>query len=264
MSTDLAHRFEDGNAYDRFMGCWSQVVGEVFLDWVGSRSGARWLDVGCGTGVLTQLIVDKAEPASVVAIDPAGAQIQHERPRKLAGRVNFRVADAHALPFDEATFDVVASGLVFNFIPDQARALLEMRRVAVRGGIVSGYVWDFAAELSPSWPLRMGLREMGVDAPQVPGAARSSVDELRALFERAGFEQISLRSFDVTVTFPNFEDFWQSQTQRYSPIGKLVAALKRSERVSLSANVRSMLPSRSDGPIQYSARANAVRARVPT
>ena len=84
---------------------------------------------------------------------------------------------------------------------------------------MSGYVWDFAAELSPSWPLRMGLREMGVDAPQVPGAAGSSVDELRALFERAGFEQISLRSFDVTVTFPNFEDFWQSQTQRYSPVG---------------------------------------------
>ena len=264
MNVDLAHRFEDGDAYDRFMGCWSRAVGEVFLNWVRSPSGARWLDIGCGTGILTQLILDKAAPESVVAIDPEGAQIQHARPRSLADRVSFRVADAHALPFNEATFDVVASGLVLNFIRDQARALLEMRRVAVRGGVVTGYVWDFAAEFSPSWPLRIGLSEMGVGVPHVPGAARSSVHELRGLFERAGFEQISLRSFDVTVTFPNFEDFWQSQTQRYSPVGKLVAALETRERLRLSANVRSMLPKRTDGQTEYSARANAVKARVPS
>ena len=245
------------------MGCWSRAAGEAFLDWVGSRSGARWLEVGCGTGVLTQLILDKAAPESLVAIDPAAAQIQHARPRSLADRVSFRVADAHALPFEEATFDVVASGLVLNFIHDQARALLEMRRVAVRGGIVTGYVWDFAAELSPSWPLRVGLREMGVDVPQVPGVDGSGVDGLRALFEQAGFEQISLGSIDATVTFPNFEAFWQSQTQSYTPTGKLVAALKGGERLRVSANVRSTLPKRSDGQIEYSARASAVKARVP-
>ena len=264
VNVDLAHRFEDGDAYDRFMGCWSRAVGEVFLDWVGSPSGARWLDIGCGTGILTQLILEKSAPESLVAIDPAAAQIQHARPRPLTRGAKFGVADAHALPFGEATFDVLVSGLVLNFIRDQVRALLEMRRVAVRGGVVTGYVWDFAAEFSPSWPLRIGLSEMGVDVPHVPGAARSSGDELRALFERAGFEQISLRSFDVTVTFPNFEDFWQSQTQRYSPVGKLVAALETSERLRLSANVRSMLPKRTDGQIEYSARSNGVKARVPS
>jgi ubiquinone/menaquinone biosynthesis C-methylase UbiE len=263
MNVDLAHRFEDGDGYDRFMGRWSRAVGEVFLDWVGHRSGALWLEVGCGTGSLTQLILEKSAPESLVAIDPAVAQIQHAHPRAQTHGAKFGVADAHSLPFNEATFDVVVSGLVLNFIRDQVRALLEMRRVAVRGGVVTGYVWDFAAELSPSWPLRIGLRESGVVAPQVPGAAGSSVDELRVLFERAGLEQISLRSFEVTVAFANFEDFWQSQTQRYSPVGKLVASLKRSERLRLSANVRAMLPMRTDGQIEYSARANAVKARVP-
>ena len=112
--------------------------------------GARWLDVGCGTGIFTELVLDTCSPAAVFAVDPAEAQIDHACRQPVAQRANFRVADALALPFPDATFDVVASALVINFIPDRPRALSEMRRVARAGGIVAGYVWDFAAELSPS------------------------------------------------------------------------------------------------------------------
>ena len=164
-----AHSFDDSAAYEQFMGRWSRALGRVFLRWTRPPAGARWLDVGCGTGIFTELILDTCCPATVFAVDPAKAQIEHARGQPVGKRAEFRLADAQALPFPEDSFDVVASALVINFIPDQPRALSEMRRVARPRGLIAGCVWDFAAELSPSWPLRLGMRRAGAVVPQVPG-----------------------------------------------------------------------------------------------
>jgi ubiquinone/menaquinone biosynthesis C-methylase UbiE len=128
--TDTAHSFDDSAAYERFIGSWGRAAGEIFLDWVASPSGAQWLDVGFGAGLFTQLILDTHSPAAVFAIDQARAQIEHARGTPAARRANFQVGDAQALPFPDTTFDIVASALVINFIPDRLRALSEMRRVA--------------------------------------------------------------------------------------------------------------------------------------
>ena len=132
-------------------------------------AGAHWLDVGCGTGLFTELILDTRSPATVFAIDQAAAQIEHARRKPVAQRANFQVGDAQALPFPDSTFDVVVSALVINFIPDRPRALSEMRRVARTQGVVAGYVWDFGEELSPSGPFRLGMREIVADLPALPG-----------------------------------------------------------------------------------------------
>lgn len=260
---DLAYRFDDSAAYERFMGRWSRAVGAVFLEWLASPAGARWLDVGCGSGIFTELILDACSPAAVCAVDPAEGQIDHARHQAVAQRANFRIADAQALPFSDSTFDVVASALVINFIPDRLRATAEMRRVARACGLVAGFVWDFAAELSPSWPLRLGMRQIGADVPQVPGTEDSSLGALTSLFERAGLEKIATRSIDLKVSFPDFDDFWQTQTTSYSPTTKLIAAMTKSDRVRLIETLRAGLPVRPDGTIEYSARANAIKARVP-
>ena len=263
LMAELPQRLDESAAYERFMGRWSRAVGAVFLDWVAPPAGARWLDVGCGTGIFTELVLDACSPAAVFAVDPAEAQIDHACRQMVGQRANFRIADAQALPFPNSTFDVVASALVINFIPDRLRALCEMRRVARARGLVAGYVWDFAAELSPSWPLRFGMRQIGADVPQVPGTEASSPGALNSLFERAGFERIATRSIDVTVSFPDFADFWQSQTPSYSPIAKMIAAMTKSDRVRLIEIVRAGVPVCPDGRIEYPARANAIKARVP-
>ena len=260
---ELALRFDDSVAYERAMGRWSRAVGKVFLDWLASPADACWLDVGCGTGIFTELVLDACNPAAVFAVDPARAQIDHASRSPVSQRANFQVADAQTLPFPNATFDVVAAALVINFIPDRPRALSEMRRVARAGGIVAGYVWDFAAELGPSWPLRLGLRRIGADVPQMPGTMASSLGALHSLFERAGFEHIASRPIDVTVAFPDFDDFWQTQTPSYGPITPMIAAMTDSDRVRLSEAVRAGLPDCPNGVIDYCARANAIKARVP-
>ncbi len=245
------------------MGRWSRAVGPIFLDWILPPADAKWLDVGCGTGIFTELILDRCAPASVFAIDPAPAQIDHASGQPATRRANFRVADGAALPFADATFDVVASALVINFIPDRPRALGEMRRVARAGGMVAGYVWDFAAELSPSGPMRRGMRAFGCDVPAVPGTGDSTLAALHALFEQAGFAAIASRSIDVTLSYADFDDFWQAQTPSYAPTTKMIAALPVSEQQRLRATVRAELPVRPDGTIEYFSRANAIKARLP-
>jgi ubiquinone/menaquinone biosynthesis C-methylase UbiE len=260
---DIAHSFDDSADYERFMGGWSRSVGASFLKWIAPPAGAHWLDVGCGTGIFTELIVTECSPASVSAVDPAQAQIEQARRGPVAQRADFRVADAQALPFPDATFDSIASALVINFIPDRPRALSEMRRVARPGGVVAGYVWDFAAEMSPSWPLRLGMRKIGAPVPQVPGTEESRLEALYGLFERAGLEKIAVKSTDVVASYRDFEDFWQAQTPSYSPTTKIIVAMTDIARAKLIETVRTELPACPDGTFVYSARANLIMASVP-
>ena len=261
--TDTAHSFDDSAAYERFVGSWGRAAGAIFLEWLAPPSGARWLDIGCGTGLFTELIVDTRSPGTVFAIDQAAGQIEHARRKPVAQRANFQVGDAQALPFPGATFDVVASALVINFIPDRPRALSEMRRVTRAQGVVAGYVWDFGEELSPSGPFRLGMREVVADLPALPGTEDSSLGALRSLFARAGLEEIGTRAIEVTVSFPDFDDFWLAQTPSYSPMTKIIAAMTTNERARLMEAVRAHVPIRRDRRIEYPACANAIKAWVP-
>jgi SAM-dependent methyltransferase len=198
----------------------------------------------------------------VVAVDPSEAQIDIARNKPVAQRADFRVADAQTLPFPDGAFDVVASSLVINFIPDRPQALAEMRRVGHPGGVVAGYVWDFAAERGPSSPIRFGLSQIGAKPPTAPGTEDTRLQALISLFTGAGLKDIATRVIDVTVSFPDFNEFWRSQTPGYSPTGKMIAALSVPEREKLIESVRERLPAGPDGSIAYSARANAIKARV--
>src|SRR5215471_7678149 len=67
-------RFDDGAAYERMMGNWSRRAGNIFLDWLAAPPGLKWIDVGCGNGAFTELIVERCAPAEVQGIDPSEGQ----------------------------------------------------------------------------------------------------------------------------------------------------------------------------------------------
>ena len=127
-------RFEDGAAYERMMGVWSRLAGEIFLEWLAPPAGLRWIDVGCGSGAFSELIVERAAPAEVQGIDPSEAQLAFARSRPAARVAQFRQGDAMALPFSDESFDAAVMALVIFFVPNPSKGLAEMVRVVRHGG----------------------------------------------------------------------------------------------------------------------------------
>ncbi len=258
--TSLPVVFNDADAYELFMGRWSRAAGSDFLDWLAPARNVVWLDAGCGTGIFTQLILDKCEPSAVFAIDPAQEQVEYARRKVISERVNFQVANALQLPFEDGRFDIVVAALVLNFIPDLHTALAEIRRVTRDQGCAAADGWEFESDLSPSGPLRRSMRRFGLDVPEVPGTAISNIGALRSVFRSAGFETIASITIDITVSYADFDDFWLAQNPRYSPTTHLIETMTSSERQKLIDYVRSELSMTPEGRITYTARASAIKA----
>ena len=254
-------RFDDGAAYERYMGKWSQLVGETFLDWLGADPGLRWLDVGCGNGAFTEMLVERCAPASVQGIDPSEAQLAFARCRPVSRIAQFRQGDAMALPFPDDTFDVAVMPLVIFFVPDPARGVAEMARVVSPGGAVTAYAWDMADGGFPYYALQSEMRETGVAVPEPPSNDASRLDAMRALWTAAGLVDVDTREITVQRTFSDFDDYWTTVTGGPS-VGPSLAAMASDHLALLKSRMRARLAADADGRMTYSARANAVKGRV--
>lgn len=254
--------FTDGAAYERMMGRWSALAGEIFLGWLAQPKGLRWLDVGCGTGAFTELIVANCAPAEVQALDPSAAQIAYARTRPAATLAQFRQGDAQALPFADDSFDVAIMALVINFVPDPAKAVAEMARIVRPGGWVATYMWDVTAGGSPNEPISAALRSMDIVYTMAPSIGVSRQDNMRALWEQAGLESIDTRVIDVPITYSNFDDFWESNSV-VGPTGQAIREMSPSAREQFKTYLQEQLPKDPEGRISYAAHANAVRGQVP-
>ena len=136
-----------GDLYEPYVGRWSRVVAKEFLAWLNVPVGKDWLDVGCGTGALTQCILGNASPARVHGIDPSAGFVDYAKAHTDDPRAGFEVGDAQALPVAAPGFDAAVAGLVLNFVPQPERAAREMRRAVRSGGKVAAYVWDYAGKM---------------------------------------------------------------------------------------------------------------------
>ncbi|HEY4773432.1 MAG TPA: methyltransferase domain-containing protein [Xanthobacteraceae bacterium] len=255
-------RFDDGAAYERMMGSWSRLAGAVFLDWLAPAPGLKWIDVGCGNGAFTELLVERCAPAEVQGIDPSEGQLAYARTRPAARHAQFRHGEATALPFPAGRFDVAIMALVIFFIPDPARGVTEMVRVVRPGGKVAAYAWDMLGGGFPLEPLRVELRAFGLQPPQPPSADASRIDALRDLWTGAGLEAVETREISVQRTFADFEDFWTTSLLG-SSIRPTIAAMAAGDVEALKTRLRARLPADASGRITYGARANAVKGRVP-
>ena len=254
--------FDDGAAYEQMMGVWSRSAGEVFLDWLAPSSDWRWIDIGCGSGAFTQLLVDRCAPATVQGIDPSEGQLAFARSRPASRIAQFQQGDALALPFADDTFDAAVMALVLVFVPDTAKGVGEMARVVRPGGAVAAYMWDMLGGGFPLDPILDEMLVLGFSPPRPPRMDASSIAAMGDLWTRAGLEAVETLDITVSRTFVDFDDFWTTAVTA-SSIASTVATLAAGDVDELKRRVRLRLPAEADGRITQYARAHAVKGRVP-
>ena len=261
--TENQIRFDDGAGYERMMGIWSRLAGAVFLDWVAPPSGLRWVDIGCGNGAFTELLVERCAPAEVQGVDPSEAQLAFARTRHTAGIAQFQLGDAMALPFPDRSFDAAVMALVIFFVPEPSKGVAEMKRVVKPGGLISAYVWDMLGEGGfPMAAMQAELRAMGRTPMLPPRAEVSRMDTLRELWVSAGLTDVETREITVSRTFADFDDFWASVLIAVS-MAQSIKEMSPAELEQFKARVHARLPADASGRITYTSRANAVKGRVP-
>ena len=205
--------FTDSAAYELGMGRCSRVAGKKFLDWLSMPDGLQWIDVGCGTGSFTELVLDRNAPSAISAIDPSEEQIEFAKSRPFASRVEFRHGDAVSLPFGDDEFDVAVMALVIQYIPDPTKAMSEIGRVIRPSGTVAAYVWP-GNEEHPMRPLTDAVKLMGVSQPRRPGTQIRTIEGLTEFFDASGLEDIDSRSIEIRLIFEDFEDIGPHKPQK--------------------------------------------------
>lgn len=255
-------RFDDGATYERYMGTWSRLAGAVFLDWLAPRPGLRWLDVGCGNGAFTELLVERCAPAAVEGVDPSEAQLAFARTRPGARVATYRQGDAMALPFTDDAFDVAVMPLVIFFVPDPAKGVAEMARVVGPGGHIAAYGWALLDGGFPYAAVQAEMRELGVAPPMPPSPHASRLEVLQQLWTGAGLDAVETREIVVERTFPDFDDYWTTILGGPS-ISARLATMAPADLAVLKDRIHAHAPVDPAGRITYSARANAVKGIVP-
>jgi SAM-dependent methyltransferase len=253
-------RFEDGAAYQELMGIWSRLAGEIFLDWLAPPLGLRWIDVGCGNGAFTELLIERCAPAEVHGIDPSEGQLAFARTRSAARMATFHRGDALKLPFPAQRFDAAVMALVVVFLPNPAKGIEEMVRVVRPGGMVASYIWDLPGGGFPLDPLIVEMRAMNLPLASPPEPGASQMQALRDLWHGAGIEIVDTREITVHRTFTDFEEFWRIALTSSS--GRSITALPSGEIDELKGRVRERLAADGSGRITRAARANAIKGQV--
>lgn len=259
--------WQAGDSYDAYMGRWSRRIAPRFLDWLDAPPALDWLEVGCGTGALTEAILARGAPASLVSVDASEGFVATARDRVADGRATFRAGDAQALDEPDASRDVVVSGLVLNFVPDRLRALAEMKRVlrpGASGGRIGFYVWDYpgggVAFMRAFWDAAIALDPAAAELGEGRRFAFCTPDGLAELVQEAGLALAGSTAIEEEAVFRDFEDFWRPFTLGAGPAPGYCASLPPPAREQLRQSLEADLPRQPDGSIHMPLRAWAVKA----
>ena len=266
MSSPPPRVWASGDVYEPYVGRWSRLVARELIAWLDRPAGGRWLDVGCGTGALSQTVLDRAAPAAVNGIDASSGFVAHAQARIADPRAAFQVADAQALPFEDGRFDAAVSGLVLNFVPQPPRMVAEMRRVVRRGGTVALYIWDYGGEMQLMrhfWDAAAALDPAAVPLDEARRFPDCRPEPLAAVFRDAGLDAVETHAIDVATVFRDFDDYWTPFLGGGAPAPAYCMTLPEERRAALRERLRARLPTRADGTIALVARAWAARGVAP-
>ena len=256
-----------GDSYDAYMGRWSRQISAKFLDWLGLPKQLEWLEVGCGTGALSESILSKCEPVSLLGIEQSEGFVTTARNNVADSRVEFKVGDAQDLALPEQSRDSVVSALVLNFIPDKEKALDEMIRVCRSGGTVAFYVWDYPGGgvefMRAFWQAAISLNPEAADLAENKRFPYCTQVGLENLAFAAGLVDIKSTPLEAPAVFKSFDDFWHPFTLGAGPAPGYCMNLEPEAREQLRSTLLDRLPIQVDGTIPMKIRAWGIKATKP-
>ena len=257
-------RWSGADAYEAYVGRWSRQVARLFVSDLDVPAAEAWVDLGCGTGALSGTILELADPASVLGVDPSADFVAAARAAIGDPRASFVVGDGTAMPLPAGAAGIVVSGLVLNFIPDLGAALVEMDRVTRVGGRVAAYVWDYADRMELMrrfWDAASMVAGGAVDEDEATRFPVCSPDGLRAAFEGGGVTDVTTWAIEVPTVFADFDAYWRPFESGVGAAPAYAVRLPDDRRAAIRDHLRATIPTASDGSIHLVARAWAARGR---
>jgi SAM-dependent methyltransferase len=263
--TELRYKWADSDAYETFMGRWSELLALRFLRLLDLAPGSRVLDVACGTGVLAKALAEAG--AHVTGVDASEEYLEGARRRRSHASITFERGDVRQLRFEDGLFDATVSSLALDVIPDVEQVVAEMKRVTHPGGIVASAVHQFYGGM-PAWDL---LLHTG--AVLEPGFARvRSARAGRQLFwpggqaeiwRKAGLANVREDPVVVDCEYSSFADYWATFTNGPGPLTHTLMELPAQARGSIEQHVRAgYLVGLPDGPRSFPMMFRVVSGRV--
>jgi SAM-dependent methyltransferase len=260
----LKDKWDNGDPYEYFMGRWSKLMAPEFLNWLSLPSFSTWLEIGCGTGALSEAILKFCEPSHLTCVDPSDEFLAKAKER-LKSKGDFLVGNVTNLPNEDDSIDIVVSALALNFFPALENALAEMKRITKPNGTIAAYVWDYAGRmdlLRYFWdaaisidPTSRGLDE-GVRFPIC------NPDKLKNAFQQVGLSEVQVTKLDITTHFKNFADYWNPFLGGQGPAPGYLASLDENLKEELRKKIYNSLPVEPDGSITLLGRAIAIKGNV--
>jgi ubiquinone/menaquinone biosynthesis C-methylase UbiE len=260
MSTE--NKFDNATAYELYGGRWSRKVAQIFIDWLAVPTGSTWLDVGAGTGILSDVILQQTSPAKVVGVDTAAAFIQLAQEQVTDARAEFHVGDAVQLDLSDTNFDVAVAGLVLNFIASPQSAVNNMARLVKPGGLVAAYVWDYSDKMEMMRHFWAAAIHIDPSAAELDAGKLFTIcrpGPLTELFEGVGLKYVEVLPIDIQTVFSDFDDFWLPFLEAQGSVSKYLRGLKPETLAAIRDQLQHQLPLEKDGSIPLMARAWAVK-----
>lgn len=242
------------DAYDRFMGRYSTQLASAFADFAGAAAGMRVLDVGAGTGALTQELAARVGEANVAAAEPSPDYAAVLRDRFPGATIE--QAPAADLPWENGDFDAALAQLVVVFVDDAPAAFRELARVTKPGGVVATTMWEVEG-----MEMMNALNEVRREFR--PGAFTPSIEyrdeaSLRELFEQCGLRDVETTTLEVAVEYESVDELWEPAIHVGGPGGPIVEALG-AEELTRARMIFDEALGRPEGMFRLSGRTATVR-----
>jgi SAM-dependent methyltransferase len=260
------YQFTDPDAYEAFMGRWSEHLARPFLSHANVAPTGRVLDVACGTGVLTKALAEAG--ARVIGIDASEGYLEGARLHRSHPNIAYEHGDIHHMRFDDGAFDAAVSTLALDVVPEIDQVVAEMKRVTRPGGVVASGVHQFFGGM-PAFDLVLhtgAMLDTGLAGLRSRRAGRQLFwpNGQAELWRKIGLTHVTEVPVVVDCEYPSFADYWATFTGGQGIISGALMALSDDERGAIMKHVRAgYLVGLADGPRSFPMMFRVVRGVVP-